>query len=265
MNTQKHALITGGTNGIGLELARLFAKDGYNLVLVARDQNELERTARELQQEHKVFVYTIAKDLIEHNAPFEIYDEVKNKGILIDVLVNNAGQGEYGEFINTDIQRELDIIQLNIGAYVILTKSFLKDMVTRNEGKILNVGSVAGEMPGPWQSVYHGTKAFIHSWSEGIRNELKDTNVAVTILLPGATDTDFFAKASMEESKIYQEGSLADPVKVAKDGYDALMKGDDKIISGMKNKAMVGVSHVMPDPMVAETMRKQQEPADKKQ
>ena len=138
-------------------------------------------------------------------------------------------------------------------------------MYTERGGAIVNVGSIAGEMPGPWQAVYHGTKAFVHSWSEGLRNELKDTNITLTILVPGATDTDFFAKADMEDSKIYEKANLSDPKKVAKDGYKALMKGDDKIVSGLKNKAMVGASHVMPDPMVAENMRKQQEPSDKKQ
>lgn len=262
MNNQKFALITGGTNGIGYELAKLLAKDQYNLVIVARNQEELERTARELQDEHGIQVHSIAKDLIEREAPFQVYEEVKAKGIHIDVLINNAGQGEYGEFIHTDIYRELDIIQLNIAAYVVLTKCFLKEMVERKEGKILNVGSIAGEIPGPWQAVYHGTKAFVGSWTEGIRNEVKETGITITVLLPGATDTDFFAKANMERSKIYEPDSLADPVKVAKDGYDALMSGDDKIVSGLKNKAMVGMGRVMPDSMAAETMRKQQEPKD---
>jgi len=259
---QKFALITGATSGIGYELAKLFAKDRYNLVIVSRNAHELEQTAAELKGEYQIEVHTIAKDLFKRESPFEVYDEVKGLGIQIDVLVNDAGQGEYGQFVDTDIYRELDIIQLNIGAYVVLTKCFLKDMVERNEGKVLNVGSIAGETPGPWQSVYHGTKAFVNSWTESIRNELKDTNISVTVLLPGATDTDFFNKASMTESKIVQEGSMADPAKVAKDGYDALMSGDDKIISGLKNKAMVAMSNVMPDSMVAENMRKQQEPGD---
>jgi len=264
MNMPKYALITGGSQGIGLELAKLFAKDGYSLILVARDATDLERVAKELQHEYGVSVHTIAKDLMNHNAAFEVYDEVKSKGIFIDILVNDAGQGVYGEFIHNDIQRELDIIQLNICAYVILTKCFLRDMGEKNEGKILNVGSIAGEMPGPWQAVYHGTKAFVHSWSEGLRNELKDTGITVTILVPGATDTAFFDKADMKDSKIYQEENLADPVTVAKDGYEGLMKGDDKVVSGLKNKAMVGLSQVMPDPMVAENMRKQQEPKNKR-
>lgn len=263
MNIPKYALITGGSEGIGLELAKLFAQDGYNLILVARNSNDLEEVAKKLQHEHGVSVHTIAKDLISHNAAFEVYDEVKASGIPIDVLVNNAGQGVYGEFIHNDIQKELDIIQLNIGAYVILTKCFLRDMAERNEGKILNVGSIAGEMPGPWQAVYHGTKAFVHSWSEGLRNELKDTNINLSILVPGATDTDFFSKADMEDSKIYEDANLSDPAKVARDGYEGLMKGEHKIVSGFKNKSMVGLSQVIPDPMVAENMRKQQEPKDK--
>src|SRR5690606_30101881 len=132
-------------------------------------------------------------------------------------------------------------------------------MIDRNDGKILNVGSIAGEAPGPWQAVYHGTKAFIHSWSAAIRNELKDTNISVTVLVPGATDTDFFNKADMEESKIL-ETKLSDPADVAKDGYKALMAGEDKIVSGLKNKAQVAMAHVSTDSMAAKNMEKQQKP-----
>ena len=261
-NGQKHALITGATSGIGYELAKLFAEDGYNLVIVARNPYELERTAAELQDGNKIHVHVIAKDLFNAESAREVYDEVKGSGIEVSVLVNDAGQGHYGEFINTDLERELDIIKLNVMAPVTLTKYFLKDMVEKGEGKILNVGSIAGEMPGPLHSVYHGTKAFVNSWSEAIRNEVKDKGITVTVLLPGATDTDFANKANMENAKIFAESSLSNPAEVAKDGYDALMSGDDKIISGLKNKAMVGMGHVMPDSMVAEAMHKQQKPVD---
>lgn len=128
------------------------------------------------------------------------------------------------------------------------------------EGKILNVASIAGKMPGPYQSVYHGTKAFVQSWSEALRNELKDSGVTVTSLLPGATATDFFNKAQMQDSKIMQE-DMSDPADVAKDGYDALMAGKDMIISGMKNKMQVGMANVMPDSTVADKTKKQQEPS----
>jgi uncharacterized protein len=258
-----YALITGGTEGIGYELARLFAKDGYNLVIVARGEEGLQRTALELSSQYSVHVETISKDLFIPEAPFELYEEVTSKGIEIDILVNDAGQGEFGEFIETDIRKELAIIQLNISSLVVLTKLFLKDMVQRREGKILNLASIASKLPGPWQSVYHGTKAFVHSFTEAIRQEVKDAGITVTSLLPGATDTDFFRKANMQDSKILDTG-LSDPADVAKDGYEALMSGDDKVVSGMKNKAQIAMSNITPDEMVAKTMYKQQEPKNKK-
>src|SRR5690606_9804629 len=254
---KKTALITGATSGIGFELAKLFAQDGYNLIIVARNETELTTTSELLQKEYDTEVHTIAKDLFEKDSPFEIYDEVQSKGLEVNVLVNDAGQGLYGEFADTDLYRELDIIQLNIGAYVSLTKLFLRDMIERNEGKILNVGSIAGEVPGPWQAVYHGTKAFIHSWSAAIRNELKDTEITVTVLAPGATETDFFRKAEMEDSKIL-DTKLSDPADVAKDGYKALMAGEDKVVSGLKNKIQVAVSNVATDSMSAKSMEEQQ-------
>lgn len=260
-NSQKYALITGATSGIGYELAKLFAKDKYNLVIVARDEAELARTADELQGEG-IQVRTIAKDLFERTSAKEIYDEVKSNGIHVDVLVNDAGQGYYGKFEETELDKEIDIIELNIISSISLTKLFLKDMLARKEGKILNVGSIAGEAPGPYQSVYHGTKAFINSWSAAIRNELKDSNITVTVLLPGATDTDFFNKADMQDSKIL-DSKLSNPEDVAKDGYEALMSGDDKVISGLKNKLQAALANVLPDSAASATTGKQQEPKDK--
>lgn len=263
MANQQFALVTGASEGIGLELTRLLAADGYNLVIVSRRQNELDLLADQFKQEYGIEVIPIAKDLFLKESPFELYEETKNRGINIDILINNAGQGQYGEFIETDIYRELDIIQLNICSYVVLTKFYLKDMVARNEGRILNVSSIGGEMPGPLQAVYHATKAFVTSFSEAVRNEVKDTKVTITLLEPGVTDTDFFRKADQQEAKMVKEGSRAEPAEVAKDGYEAMMSGRDKIISGLKNKAMVGASQIMPDPAVAETMHKMMNPSDK--
>ena len=260
--TNQYALVTGATSGIGYELAKLLAKDGYNLVIVARGQEALDHTAKELTEAYHVEVLTIARDLFEKDAAFELYDLVRGKGLQIDILVNNAGQGQYGEFINTDIYREIDIIQLNITSLVVLTKLFLIDMVDRGKGRILNVASVAGKIPGPLQSVYHGTKAFVHSFTEAIRNEVKDTGVTITSLLPGATQTDFFNKADMLEAKNIQEGKLADAADVAKDGYEALMKGDDMVVSGFKNKMQVAMSNIMPDEMVAAKVHHQQAPKE---
>jgi short-subunit dehydrogenase len=260
-NQQKYALITGGTSGIGHELAKVFAREKYNLILVARGQDDLDKCSAELSQ-NGIEVITLAKDLFKREDAYAVYDEVKAKGIQVDVLVNDAGQGLYGEFKDTDLDRELDIIQLNIGATVILTKLFLKDMVARNEGKILQLASIGSVLPGPFESVYHGTKAFILSFSEAIHTELKDTNVTVTALLPGVTDTDFFNKADMQESKLVQEGSMDDPAKVAQDGFDALMAGEMKVTSGLKNKAMVGMAHMMPDSTVAGNMYNQAKPVN---
>lgn len=261
-NTPKgYALITGGTNGIGYELAKQFATDGYDLIIVARTQEDLHRRAEEFKKEYSVNVVTIQKDLFQPEAPFELYEEVKGKNLQVDVLVNDAGQGQYGLFVESDIRRQLDIIQLNVSSLTALTYLFLKDMVARNEGKILQLGSIASELPGPWQAVYHATKAYVLSFTEALIREVKDTNVTLTTLQPGATDTDFFNKADMLESKI-MDTKLSDPVKVAKDGYEALMKGDDKVISGFKNKAMVASSNVMPDTMVAAQLDKMQQPRD---
>ena len=199
---------------------------------------------------------------MQPNAAFELYDDVKGQNLTVDVLVNNAGQGQYGLFVEQDIHRLLDIIQLNINSLTVLTHKFLQDMVARNEGKILQLASIASQLPGPWQAVYHATKAYVLSFTEALISELKDSAVTLTALQPGATDTDFFNKADMQESKILDSG-LSDPVKVAKDGYEALMSGDDKIISGFKNKMMVGMSNVMPESTVANQMNKMQEPREK--
>jgi short-subunit dehydrogenase len=259
-NSGKFALVTGATSGIGLELAKLFAKDGYNLVITARDQAELDQTSRTLQAEG-IEVIAIAKDLFDREEAFSLYAEIKEKGIEIDVLVNNAGQGVYGKFDQTDIDRELSIIDLNIASLVVLTKCFLTDMLARNSGKILNLASVASKLPGPWQAVYHGTKAFVLSFTEAVREEVKDTEITITALMPGVTDTDFFNKADMQDSKAVQdEDAMADPADVARDGYEALMAGKDKVISGLKNKLQVAMSAVTPDSTVAHQMNEQQKP-----
>jgi short-subunit dehydrogenase len=262
-NNRNYVLITGATSGIGYELAKLFAADHYNLVIVARSTAELDTAARDLQQ-YGVEVVTIAKDLFKRDEAFALCEEIDSKGIEIDILVNNAGQGVYGLFKDTDLQRELDIVDLNISGVLILTKHFVKKMIARNTGKILNLASIASTSPGPWQSVYHGTKAFILSFSEALRSELADTDITVTALMPGVTDTDFFKKADMQDSKAVQDKSqMADPADVAKDGYEALMAGKDKVVSGFKNKMRVAMSNVTPDTVLAEQMKQEQKPVDK--
>jgi len=261
-NTEKWALITGGTSGIGKELAKLFAQDGYNLLLVARDRQELDTTASELSASG-VQVKTIAKDLSKMEEAKALCDEVN---IPVDVLVNDAGQGVYGLFTDNELERELGIIHLNICATVILTKHFLKEMVSRGGGRILNLGSVAGKLPGPWQAVYHATKAFVLSFTTAVREEVKDSGVTLTALMPGATDTDFFNKADMQDSKIVQDKeALAGAADVAKEGYEALMAGKDRVIAGFKNKLQVNAANLMPDSTVAHQMYEQQKPVEQEQ
>jgi uncharacterized protein len=260
--TQRYALVTGATSGIGYELAKLLAADGYNLIIVARTQKDLEATAAALKAKYNIDVVQISKDLMQKTAASELYHLVKAKGLQIDILVNDAGQGQYGKFTETDLEREMDIIQLNVASLVTLTKLFLVDMVQRGEGRILNLSSVASKIPGPLQSVYHGTKAFVQSFTEAVNNEVKDTGVTITALLPGATATDFFRKADMLNAKNVAEGELADAAEVAKDGYTALMKGDDMVVSGFKNKVQVAMGNLMPDSMVAENVHKSQAPVD---
>jgi short-subunit dehydrogenase len=261
-NTKYFALITGASSGIGYELAKLFANDGFNLIIVGRDEAKLKRAAVVLE-ERGVEVITITVDLFEPNAAFELYEQISTKNIQVDVLVNDAGQGVYGKFVDTDLNKELDIIQLNISSLVTLTKLYVREMVERGSGKILNVASIAGKIPGPYQAVYHGTKAFVHSFNEAVRAEIKDTPVTITSLLPGPTDTDFFRKADMLNSKAVQEGELADPADVAKDGYEAMIAGKDMVISGFKNKLQVAMGNIIPDSLLAEQTGKTQEPVDK--
>jgi short-subunit dehydrogenase len=262
-NQQKTALITGATSGIGKELAKLFANDQYNLLIVARDQGELDSTAGELSASG-IKVETFAKDLSKTDEVFALCQEIGNRQV--DVLVNDAGQGVYGLFKDNDIERELDIINLNICATVILTKHVVQQMATRGEGKVLNLGSIASKLPGPWQAVYHATKAFVLSFTTAIRQELKDSGITFTVLMPGVTDTDFFNKAGMNESRIVQDKDMmSDPADVAKDGYEALMSGDDRIISGFKNKVMINMGNMTPDSVVAKMMEEMQEPVGQEQ
>jgi len=258
-NNQKTALITGGTSGIGKELAKLFAQDKYNLIIVARDQQELDNTANELGQ-LGVQVKVISKDLSKMDEAKALCSEIDTP---IDVLVNDAGQGVYGLFQDTELERELDIVHLNICATVILTKHLLKEMVARGEGRILNLGSVAGKLPGPWQAVYHATKAFILSFTTAVREEVKDSGVTLTALMPGVTDTDFFNKAGMDDSKAVQDKeAMSDSADVAKEGYEALMAGQDRVIAGFKNKVQVNEANLMPDSSVAHAVYQQQKPIE---
>jgi short-subunit dehydrogenase len=262
ISSTNYTLITGATSGIGYELASLFAKNGHNLVIVSRNLDEMQAKAVEFK-DCGVDVKAIQADLFNPEDAFSVCEKVDAMNINIEILVNNAGQGLYGKFEETDLQRELDMIHLNVSSMLILTKHFVKKMIANQRGKILNLASIASKAPGPWQSVYHGTKAFVFSFTEALREEVKDHCVMVTALLPGATDTDFFNKADMNRSRIVQDkDALSDPKNVAKDGYAALMDGDDKVVSGIKNKIQTALSNITPDAKLAHSMGEQQKPVD---
>jgi short-subunit dehydrogenase len=233
------ALITGASSGIGLELARQFAMNGHPLVLIAPVENELKTIAEELSARHEVGVEFIAKDLSGPNASQEIFDELQQSRTEIGILVNNAGLGQRGNFWETPLDRDIEMLRVNIGAVVRLTKLFLPAMVARKSGQILNTASIAGFEPGPLLAVYHATKAFVLSFSEAIATELEDTGVSVTALCPGATDTDFFPKAQMIETRAFQKNIVMTPQEVAHAGYKALMRGERVFIPGFMNKTLV--------------------------
>lgn len=255
-------LITGASSGFGYEFARLFASNGYDLILIARNGQRLNEIAADFTQTFMTEVFTIEKDLFIATAAEEIYSEVTAKGLIVDVLVNDAGQGEHGNFVEYDLARDIDMIQLNITALVSMTKLFLRDMVARNDGKILQVASLLGKYPTPLMSVYAATKSFVITFTEGLIQELKGTNVTLTALLPGASDTDFFHKAGGEDSKTYKEDKLSDPAEVAKDGFEALMSGESRIVSGAKNKMYAAMTTVMPDSALASTMHEKMKPSE---
>lgn len=256
-NSQKFALITGASSGIGYELAKLFAKDNCGLVLVARNEDNLKDVAAEMKQITGGEVHTITADLFEPGAAKELYAKVQGLGVTIEYLVNDAGQGEWGRFHKTDLERDIDIVQLNIISLMSLTKFYLKEMTVRNSGRILQLASSLAKAPTPYMSVYAATKAFVLSFSEAIMQELEESDVTVTALLPGATDTDFFHKAKAENSVVYRETSLYNPADVAKAGYDAMMKGDSTVAPGAMNKAQGILSTILPDGAVTANMEKQ--------
>jgi short-subunit dehydrogenase len=254
MKGKKWALITGATSGIGFELAKLFAGDHYNLILVARNEEKLTETAIILQETGAPDVIIIPKDLSIPGSAAEIYENTHRRGIRLNALVNDAGAGEYGLFSETDIDRELEIIQLNISSMIHLTKLYLKEMLKAKGGRILNLASVASYQPTPKLAVYAATKAFILSFSDAIGSELCETNVTVTALIPGATDTDFFRRAGMEHTKAAQFPE--DPALVAEIGYRALMNGEAHAFGpGVRPEAIK--SALLPNRKIAKSVKKQ--------
>jgi uncharacterized protein len=254
----KTALITGASGGIGFELALLFGRDRYDCILVARSADKLHALAARLESEFRVKTLVLAKDLSNPAAVDEIYEEVTAAAMNVDVLVNNAGFTVFGLFTQTDLDVELEMLQVNVVALTALTKLFLKGMVERRYGRILNLGSTASFEPGPLMAVYYASKAYVLSFSEALANELRGTGVTVTALAPGPTRTGFQKRGDLEDSRLAQ-GQIADAQSVALAGYRGLMAGKTIVIPGFSNKLIPWVVRVSPRGVVTRVVRRMQE------
>lgn len=258
MPDRKTALITGASFGIGLELARIFARENYNLVLIARTGDKLRQLASELEKAHGTRSLVLATDLTEPGAPAYILDQTIRAGIAVDVLANNAGFGQYGLFAESDLGECLRQIQLNITTLTHLTHLYLPQMLERNRGGILNVASTAAFQPGPLMAVYFATKAYVLHFSEALSNELRGTGITVTCLCPGATATEFHKRANATGQRLLKWGSM-NARTVAEDGYRALEAGKQVVISGFKNWLVAQSVRFAPRRMVTAIARASQE------
>lgn len=256
---QKTALITGAASGIGYQLAYIFARNNYNLVLVDKQEQKLTEIAENFTQQFSIFVKTFAKDLSVPTSPEEIFTELQQASIKVDVLVNNAGFGTYGVFAETDLDTELKMLQVNIVSLTYLTKLFLKDMVEQGYGKILNVASAAAFQPGPLMAVYFATKAYVLSFSEAIASELEGTGITVTALCPGPTASEFQQTAAMSDSKIASVNRMMDTETVAKIGYRSLMANKTVVVPGVRNKILTESVRFTPRNLVTKVVKRMHE------
>ena len=257
-STRPLAVVTGASSGIGYELAKQFAKNGFDL-LVTSTGEQIETVAEALQQLGAA-VTTVQADLATYDGVETLYQRIQAAGKPVDAIAINAGVGVGGAFIETDLQAELNIIELNIASSVHLAKRIVPDMVARHQGRILFTSSIASQMPGPFQAVYAASKAFVHSFSQALRNELKDSGVTVTALMPGSTDTNFFDRAEMKDTKV-NKLPKDDPTEVARMGFEALMDGKDSVLAeSLLTKVAGTVSKILPDPLKAELYRQVSKP-----
>ncbi len=255
----KTALVTGASTGIGNELSRLLAQDGYNLVIVARNEEKLKELSAELEEKYNIFVKVIAKDLSYPDSPNEIFNETKRQELNISVLINNAGFGSFGEFLNLNIENEINMLQVNVLSLTHLTYLYGREMIKLGGGKILNVSSTAAFQPGPLMTVYYASKAYVLHFSEALANELNNKGITVTALCPGPTKTDFQARAEMNESKLIKRAKIMDAAFVAYEGYNGMKAGRTLVIPGLQNKVMSFGVKFLPRGIVTKLVRSIQE------
>jgi uncharacterized protein len=253
------AVVTGASSGIGYELAKQFAQHGYDLVVAAEDRGIVEAVSA--FESLGARVTSVQVDLAKAEGVERLYATLQQLGRPVDAIALNAGVGVGGDFVrHTELQAELNLIALNVTSSVHLAKRVLKDMVARGQGRVLFTSSIAATMPGPFEAVYSASKAFLLSFSESLRNELQDTGVTVTALMPGPTETNFFHRAGMDDTRVgASEKDSAE--EVARQGFEALMAGKDKVVAGaLSNKLMAAAAKVLPEPVTAAQHRKLSEP-----
>jgi uncharacterized protein len=252
--TNKFAVITGASSGIGYELARVFAENGFDLLISAEDEG-IEDAERALS--NGTTIEAVRVDLSKSEGVERLYDAIQATGRPVDALALNAGIGEGGDFARqTSLEQELEIVDLNVRSTVQLSKLVVNDMVERRSGRVLFTSSIASTMPGAYQAVYNASKSFVQSFALALRNELKTTGVTVTSLMPGPTDTEFFDRAHMEDTRVGASDSKDDPREVAEQGFEALMKGKERVVGGsLANKVLAYGGRFMPDRVKAEMHR----------
>jgi short-subunit dehydrogenase len=253
------ALVTGATSGIGLELATLLARDGHDVVLVARTKDRLDVVARGLTEEFGVRATALPSHLARPESPAEIFRELEARAISVDVLVNDAGFGIHGRFSATPLERDLGMIQVNVAALTELVKRALPAMLGRRRGRILNLASTAAFQPGPLMAVYYATKAYVLSFSEALANELSGTGVTVTALCPGPTITEFQKTAGVEKTALFTGPLVMDAAAVARAGYRGMLRGQRLVIPGVANNVLVQALRVSPRRLATAIIRRIQE------
>lgn len=261
-STRQFAVVTGASSGIGYELAKQFAQHGFDLMVVSEGER-IQNAAQDLEG-LGAQVEAVQADLASHDGVHQLISAIQEGGRAVDAIAINAGVGVSGRFIETDLAEELNMVALNVTSTLHLAKYIVKDMAARGSGRILFTASIAGTMPTPYQAVYGATKAFVRSLSQSLREELKETGVTVTALMPGATETEFFHRAGADDTKL-GASEKDDPAGVAKDGFEALMAGKDHVVAGsFMNKVQAAAGYALPDPVVAAAHAKLSEPGSAK-
>jgi short-subunit dehydrogenase len=256
---RQRAFVTGASSGIGLDIARELAAKNFDLILTARSREALDRIAAELSSAHGIDARVFAHDLARADSPRELFDAITAAGLVVDILINNAGFATYGPFVDGDIRTYLDLLQVNVVALTHLTKLFLPGMLQRRSGRILNVASTAAFLPGPLMAVYYASKAYVLHFSEALAEEVRGNGVTVTALCPSATRTGFQRRGGLDHSNLFR-GHVLESATVARQGVDAMLRGQTLVIPGLRNQLLIALARFSPRWLIPRVVRRMQAP-----